>query len=366
MTLASTLGMMFRQLFDPQSSTYTYLLADPATAEAVLIDPVLEQTARDVALLRELGLKLRWTLETHVHADHVTSSGVLRTRLGSRSVMSKQAGVGCADFLVDEGDEVRFGAEVLEVRATPGHTSCSVSFVHHESRRVFTGDALLIRGCGRTDFQQGDPRTLYQSVHGRLFSLGDDYEIYPAHDYKGHTMSTVGEERTHNPRLGASKTEQEFVEIMTNLELPRPKLIDVAVPANQNCGLERQDAEASSWAPIARTAAGIPEVTVDWVAQNAAGRGFRVVDVREPSEWVGELGHISEAELVPLATVGDAAAAWEHSQPLVVVCRSGGRSGKAAVQLEGLGFQQVASMAGGMLAWNERRLPVAGSDSRPA
>lgn len=348
--------MLFRQLLDPQSWTYTYLLADASSREAVLIDPVLEQSARDTRLLRELELSLVFTLETHVHADHVTASGLLRTQLGSQSVMSEKAGVGCADVLAKHGDEIRFGSESLEVRATPGHTSCSLTFVHHHSRRAFTGDALLIRGCGRTDFQEGEPAQLYRSVKSQIFVLEDDYSVFPGHDYQGRTVSTVGEEKRFNPRLGGERTEPEFIEIMNNLDLPRPKLLDVAVPANQKCGFERLGPEAASgapqasdWAPVVRTPGGVPEVSVEWVRVNRSA--IRVVDVREPDEAVGELGAIENSDLVPLGNLSQQVEAWAREEPLVVVCRSGGRSGKAARQLEELGFHRVASMAGGMVRW---------------
>ncbi|MEL6184132.1 MAG: MBL fold metallo-hydrolase [Myxococcota bacterium] len=360
--------MLFRQLFDPSSSTYTYLLADERTGSAILIDPVMEQTTRDIQLLRELGLTLLFTLETHVHADHVTSSGVLRTQLGSKSVMSAEAGVGCADRLVGPGERVEFGSEAVEVRLTPGHTPCSLTFVHHESGRVFTGDALLIRGCGRTDFQGGDPQVLYRAVHRQILSLPESFEIYPGHDYKGRTVSTVGEEKRHNPRLGEGRSEAEFVEIMNQLDLPRPKLIDIAVPANQRCGFEtlgrgaspdRADPETGAWAPIARSPQGAPEVSVEWVREHP--EGVQVVDVREPEEFEGELGHLPRAQLIPLGTLADAVSGLDPHRPLVVVCRSGGRSGKGAKLLEELGFKQVASMAGGMLRWNATAAPAAAS-----
>ncbi len=194
--------MFFRQLFDHESSTYTYLLADPERKLAVLIDPVRDQHKRDAGLLEELGFTLLHTLETHVHADHISGSGLMRERFGSRSVMSVHAGAGCADVLVQTGDRIAMGAYELEARLTPGHTNGCVSFVDHEGARVFTGDTLLIRGCGRTDFQQGDAGTLYDSVHRELFSLPDTFAVYPGHDYQGRTASTVGEEKRFNPRLG--------------------------------------------------------------------------------------------------------------------------------------------------------------------
>lgn len=227
--------MLFRQLFDRESSTYTYLLADEQSREAVLIDPVRDQLERDVQLLDELGLKLTHTVETHVHADHVTASGLLRERLGSRSVLSKAAGAGCADVLAGEGDEVRFGKYSLHVIETPGHTEGCLSFHEPTTGRVFTGDTLLIRGCGRADFQQGDARALYHSITRKLFALSDDTAVYPGHDYRGHTVSTIAEEKRLNPRV-AGKTESEFVHIMNDLKLAAPKKLHEAVPANLACG----------------------------------------------------------------------------------------------------------------------------------
>jgi sulfur dioxygenase len=362
--------MLFRQLFDPETSTYTYLLADEETREAVLIDPVLEQVARDTKLLDELGLKLKYVLETHVHADHVTGGGTLRERLGAKTVVSSQGGAPCADVPVDDGDTVRFGKHALEVRSTPGHTNGCVTYVTADKvdgrRFAFTGDALLIRGCGRTDFQQGDSRKLYRSVHDKIFSLEDDTALWVGHDYQGRTVTTVREEKLFNPRLGGGKTEDEFVQLMADLKLQRPKKIDIAVPANLQCGLpERQDAPVLTeapkrpWAPISRSATGIPEVTPAWVQETFAAGGYRIIDVREPDELRSELGAIEGAENHPLAGVVQALAAWPRDVPLVVVCRSGGRSGRAALELAAQGFNKVASMQGGMLAWAGPRMRAA-------
>lgn len=237
--------MIFRQLFDRESCTYTYLLADPQTREAVLIDPVRETFNRDLQLLEDLGLTLVLTLETHIHADHVTSSALFRRKLGSRSVVSAAGGASCADLQVQDGEQIRFGHQVLEVRQTPGHTNGCVAYVDHAGRRVFTGDTLMIRGCGRTDFQQGDAATLYRSVHDQLFVLPEDYAVYPGHDYQGRTMSTVGEEKALNPRLGGGRSVDEFVGIMAGLKLGLPAKIDVAVPANLLCGLLPEDGAAA-------------------------------------------------------------------------------------------------------------------------
>lgn len=230
--------MIFRQLFDQETWTYTYLLADGDSGEAVLVDPVLEKIDRDARLLADLGLALKYTLETHVHADHVTGSGALRERLGSRSVVSARGGARCADVQVDDGDRLRFGRHTVEVLATPGHTAGCVTYVVRDGDlvRAFTGDALLVRGCGRTDFQEGDARTLFRSVRGRIFGLPDDALVYPGHDYHGHTLSTVGEEKRLNPRLGLDVGEDAFVGLMDALDLAYPRRIDVAVPANKACG----------------------------------------------------------------------------------------------------------------------------------
>ncbi len=237
--------MRFRQLLDPETSTWTYLLGDDATGEAILIDPVLEQLERDRTLLAELSLRLVATLETHVHADHVTAGGRLREALGSRVVVGAATGVENADRLLADGEVFRFGRIELEARATPGHTAGCTSFVCHAERMAFTGDALLIRGCGRTDFQQGDARTLFASVRERIFTLADDTLLYPGHDYRGRTVSTVAEEKAHNPRLGLARDVGDFVRIMAGLDLAYPKRIDVAVPANLVSGLiEEPPAEA--------------------------------------------------------------------------------------------------------------------------
>ncbi len=242
--------MIFRQLLDPETSTYTYLLADDATREAVLIDSVREQLERDRTLLRELDLVLRLALETHVHADHVTASGRLREDPGCRVAISAHAGVGNADVLVRDGDQIGCGSLELEARLTPGHTSGCTTFVCHAARLAFTGDALLIRGCGRTDFQGGSAETLYRSVRERIFSLPDDYLLYPGHDYRGRMVTSVAEEKRWNPRLGERRSQDDFVRIMRELKLAHPKKMDVAVPANLQSGLfEASSPAAAASAP---------------------------------------------------------------------------------------------------------------------
>lgn len=347
--------MLFRQLYDAESSTYTYLLADRRTREAVIIDPVVEQVDRDTALISELGLTLRYALDTHVHADHVTGAGLLRERLGCQTVLSERAGVGCADILVKHGDTIAFGEEGLEVRETPGHTSSCISYVTADKTMAFTGDALLIRGCGRTDFQQGNARQLYQSVHRELFSLPPTTLVYPAHDYKGRTATSIEEELRFNPRLGGGKSEEEFVAIMDNLQLAYPKKIDIALPRNLQCGTSVQAADPqliSGWYPIV-SAAGVPEVPPSWLAEHA--RDVRMVDVRAAEELRGELGHIPGIEHVPLESIATAIHR-EDRRPIIVICRTGDRSAKAVQVLHDLGVERVASLQGGMTAWKRAGL----------
>lgn len=225
--------MLFRQLFDLESSTYTYLIADPATRQAALMDPVIEQTERDLTLVKELGLTLTHVLETHVHADHVTASGRLREHTGCQ-VVAGAGGASCANVHARHGDTVRVGGLTLQVLATPGHTDDSVSYLLGD--RVFTGDALLVRGTGRSDFQNGNAGQLYDSITQVLFTLPDETLVYPAHDYKGRTVTSIGEEKRFNPRL-AGKDRAAFIQLMAELHLPPPKKLDIAVPANRACGL---------------------------------------------------------------------------------------------------------------------------------
>ena len=228
---------MIRQLFDAESSSYTYLVYDPEACLAALIDPVFEQVERDLKLVAELDLRLTLVFDTHVHADHVTAAGTLRERTGATTAASAR-GAPCVDRLLQHGDVITLGAIPIHVLATPGHTDDHVSYHVPSHAAVFTGDTLLVRGCGRTDFQNGDARALYRSVHDVLFALPDATTVYPGHDYKGHTVTTIAEEKRHNPRLGSAvgTGEDGFVALMAALQLPRPKLIDLAVPANRACG----------------------------------------------------------------------------------------------------------------------------------
>ncbi|BFY99618.1 hypothetical protein BsWGS_02658 [Bradybaena similaris] len=227
--------IVFRQLLEYKSYTYTYLLADAEMDEAILIDPVIETAERDMKIIFELGLKLVYAVNTHVHADHITGSGQIKKIIPTcRSVIS-EVSEARADVKLKDGDLIKFGKFQIEARSTPGHTFGCMSFVWHEKEMVFTGDALLIRGCGRTDFQQGNSATLYDSVHEKILSLPQHFKVFPAHDYTGQTMSTIGEELRFNPRL--SRPKNEFIEVMSKMNLPYPKQIEKALPANMVCGV---------------------------------------------------------------------------------------------------------------------------------
>jgi glyoxylase-like metal-dependent hydrolase (beta-lactamase superfamily II) len=230
--------MLFRQLFEPQSSAYTYLIACEDSGEALLIDPVFETVERDLELLHQLQLTLRCTIETHIHADHVTGAARLRESTGCSCAVPQKSGASHVDLPVREGEAIRVGSLELQPLYTPGHTDDHHSYwlESADGSRVFTGDALLIDGCGRTDFQNGDAATLYRAVHGKIFSLAGETLVYPGHDYQQRRVSSVDQERQRNPRLGGGRSLDEFVAIMAGLNLPRPKKMDVVVPANRECG----------------------------------------------------------------------------------------------------------------------------------
>ena len=353
--------MFFEQLSDPESSTWTYLLGDPESREALLIDPVLEQVDTYISLLETLKLNLAYTLETHVHADHVTAGGELRERLGSKSIAGHRAQVACANIQVRDHDTIRIGGIGLEVFETPGHTDGCVSYVMLDRSMVFTGDALLISGCGRTDFQNGDPKTLFNSVRTKLFSLPNSTTVYPGHDYQSRRLSTIGREKTTNPRLRLENDEATFVEIMKNLKLPMPARMDIALPANNRCGrpVERafRSITPASWCPsLYRTTDGIPECPIEWIDGRPAE--IPLIDIREPDEAEGPLGIHKEARLIPKGTLEGVSENenWDPDAPVLLICRSGRRSGVLAQVLESKGFTKVASVAGGMMAYRELNL----------
>ena len=360
--------LIFRQLFDPGSSTYTYLLGDSVSREALLIDTVFDQVRRDLALVRELGLTLVATLDTHVHADHVTAAWLIKQRCGSRIHLAAAAAASEVDRALVHGDSVSFGRRHLDVRATPGHTSGCLSFALDDQSIAFSGDSLLIRGCGRTDFQQGSPQSLFRSVREQLLSLPAACLLYPAHDYRGITVTTVAEEQQFNPRLGGDANEGDFTGYMNNLGLPHPKLMDIAVPANLRCGRPDVDAalpEEPSWAPLNYTFGGIWEIAPLTLQERVQRRDadIQIVDVREETEFCDALGHIRGAKLLPLSLLASHLDQLDRERPLVAVCRSGTRSAQATSLLQKSGFKAVANLHGGMLRWRAEALPVeAGTD----
>lgn len=357
--------LTFRQLFDPQSSTYTYLLGDSQNRAAVLIDPVFEQVRRDVALIDELGLKLVATLETHVHADHVSGAFLLKRRCGSKIMVSKASGAIGADRYLVQDDVIAFGGRRLLVRATPGHTSGCVTYVLDDSSMAFTGDCLLIRGSGRTDFQEGDPTAMYRSVREQIFALPAECLLYPAHDYRGLTVTSVAEERRYNPRLGGDIAVGDFAGYMKNLRLAHPKMIDVAVPANLRCGEPEGDAADPGadpgWAHLRYSFAGVWEIDPHGLEELPSP--VQILDVREPEEFTGPLGHIEGAVLIPLGELATRVDELQRDRPVVAVCRAGSRSAQATTILQQAGFRDVANLNGGMLRWRAEGYPVEGGSA---
>lgn len=343
-------NVVFYQLFEPITSTYTYLIGDADSGECALIDTVIETVDRDLKLVRELGLKLKYVLDTHIHADHITGAGEIRTRTGAQTAVSRLAGVDCVDVKLEDGQELFLGNLPIRALATPGHTDSCMSFLFQE--RAFTGDALMIRGTGRTDFQQGSAERLYDSVTGKLFSLPPGTQVYPGHDYRGQTASTIALERKFNPRLGDGKSKADYVKIMSELKLADPKKIHEAVPANLACGTIKKG-EAMQ----VQMVDGIPVIEPQAVTKIPADT--MKIDVRRPDEFVGELGHVAGARL---ATLGPELMTYlgslDKKSQIVFICRSGGRSGQATALARQMGFEQVANMTGGMLRWNELGLPV--------
>jgi glyoxylase-like metal-dependent hydrolase (beta-lactamase superfamily II)/rhodanese-related sulfurtransferase len=342
--------MIFRQLFDSVSGTYSYLLASRAGGEAMILDPVLEKADRYCQLLRELDLKLVKAVDTHLHADHVTGLGELRDRTHCITIMGEQSKADVVSMRVADGDKVTIEGLTLDVMYTPGHTDDSYSYLMGD--RVFTGDTLLIRGTGRTDFQNGSARAQYESIFNRLLKLPEETLVFPAHDYKGDTVSTIGEEKRYNPRLQVRSVD-EYVELMANLKLPNPKMMDVAVPANMHVGLHQEELVKQGLALTAAEAIarlGRPEILL--------------VDLREASErakhgvLAGALHapYLSiEENLKPGGMLREVAAA--SGRRIVFFCAFGERSAMAVAAAKEAGLN-TAHIAGGMDAWKKAGGPV--------
>jgi len=343
--------MIFRQLFDATSGTYTYLLASRHGGEALVIDPVLERVDRYLQLVRELDLKLVKAVDTHLHADHVTGLGALRDRTHCISVMGEQSRADVVSMRVTEGDRITIEGLSLDVLYTPGHTDDSYSFLLRD--RIFTGDTLLIRGTGRTDFQNGDPRAQYDSIYNKLMKLPEETLVYPAHDYKGETVSTIGEEKLFNPRLKV-KSIDEYVEVMNNLKLANPKMMDVAVPANMQVGLRQAEIANKGWALSAAEAIAL------------CGRpGVTMVDLREQGERdkhgviPGSL-HAPYSELHAFVRAGgmlhELAAAT--GKRVVFYCAYGERSAMAVQAAQDAGIGSACHIEGGIAAWKSASGPL--------
>ena len=343
--------MIFRQLFDSVSGTYSYLLASRAGGEALILDPVLEKADRYCQLLRELDLRLVKAVDTHLHADHVTGLGELRDRTQCITIMGEQSKADVVSMRVSDGDKVMIEGLSLDVMYTPGHTDDSYSYLMGD--RVFTGDTLLIRGTGRTDFQNGSSRAQYESIFNRLLKLPDETLVFPAHDYKGDTVSTIGEERRYNPRLQVRSVD-EYIELMANLKLPNPKMMDVAVPANMHVGLHQEDLARQGLALSARDAI------------NSLGRpDILLVDLREASERAKH-GTISGALHAPYPGIADSLkpggmlreVAAATGRRVVFFCAFGERSAMAVAAAKSAGLANTAHIEGGIDAWKKVGGPV--------
>jgi sulfur dioxygenase len=338
--------MIFRQLFDGVSSTYSYLIASRRGGEALIIDPVLEKVDRYLQLVRELDLKLVKAVDTHIHADHITGLGALRDRTHCVTVMGENARVDVVSMRVGEGDKITIEGLALDVLYTPGHTDDSYSFLL--SDRVFTGDTLLIRGTGRTDFQNGSARDQYESLFGKLLRLPEETLVFPAHDYKGDTVSTIGEEKRHNPRLQV-KSVDEYVDLMSKLNLPNPKMMDVAVPANLRQGLAQDEVARKGWALTA------VETMALLAEQNVA-----LVDLREQSER-NKHGAIPGSLHAPYADLADNIRrggilyelACATGKRLIFYCAFGERSAMAVQAAQDAGLTSVCHIHGGIAAWRQ-------------
>jgi glyoxylase-like metal-dependent hydrolase (beta-lactamase superfamily II)/rhodanese-related sulfurtransferase len=343
--------MIFRQLFDSVSGTYSYLLASRAGGEALILDPVLEKADRYCQLLRELDLRLVKAVDTHLHADHVTGLGELRDRTQCITIMGEQSKADVVSMRVSDGDKVMIEGLSLDVMYTPGHTDDSYSYLMGD--RVFTGDTLLIRGTGRTDFQNGSSRAQYESIFNRLLKLPDETMVFPAHDYKGDTVSTIGEERRYNPRLQVRSVD-EYIELMANLKLPNPKMMDVAVPANMHVGLHQEDLAKQGLALSARDAI------------NSLGRpDILLVDLRETSERAKH-GTISGALHAPYPGIAESLkpggmlreVAAATGRRVVFFCAFGERSAMAVAAAKSAGLANTAHIEGGIDAWKRVGGPV--------
>src|SRR5215831_7344239 len=344
-------AMMFRQLFDQVSGTYSYLLASRPGGEALIIDPVLEKVDRYLQLAKELDLKLVKAVDTHLHADHITGLGALRDRTHCITVMGEQTKADVVSMRLGEGDKLTIEGVALDVLYTPGHTDDSYSFLMND--RVFTGDTLLIRGTGRTDFQNGDPRAQYDSIFNKLLRLPDETMVFPAHDYKGETVSTIAEERAFNPRLQV-KSVDEYVELMGKLNLPNPKMMDVAVPANMRVGLAQEDIAQRGWAVSAseaRELIGRPDVTLIDLRERTEREKHGVI----PGSLHAPYPDLA-ASVRPGGMLHELAAAT--GRRMIFYCAFGERSAMAVRAAQDAGLTSACHIQGGIDAWKKANGPL--------
>ena len=352
-------ALLFRQLFDATTGTFTYLLADVTSGEGVLLDSVFEQHERDLSLIRELDIQLVACLDTHAHADHVTGSWLMHQATGSAIALAAAARAENVTLPLAHGDRVAFGDRHLEVRSTPGHTDGCVSYVLDDGSMAFTGDALLVRGCGRCDFQQGNAHTLWTSITEQLFTLPASSLLYPGHDYTGRTVTSVAEEKAFNARLGGGATERDFVGHMQAMKLPHPHRIAEALPGNMRSGKPRDGSASVTWAPLQRSYAGLPELPPDWVAEHRSE--LTILDVRSAEEFEGPDGRIAGSQWIPLPELEARSGEIPKDKPVVVVCHSGSRSALATQQLLKAGRDQVANLRGGLRIWGDEGYPLEGA-----
>jgi sulfur dioxygenase len=343
--------MIFRQLFDSVSGTYTYLLASRRGGEALIIDPVLEKVERYLQLIKELDLKLVKAVDTHLHADHITGLGALRDRTQCITVMGERSNVDVVSMRLSEGDRLTIEGVALDVLYTPGHTDDSYSF--RMADRVFTGDTLLIRGTGRTDFQNGDPRAQYDSIFNKLLRLPDETLVFPAHDYKGETVTTIGEEKTFNPRLKV-KSVDEYVALMNNLKLPNPKMMDVAVPANMRVGYAQEAIAQRGWAVTAHDAmmlVGRPEVALVDLRESNEREKHGVIPGSLHAPYPDLAAHVRRGGMLhELASA--------TGKRLIFYCAFGERSAMAVQAAQDAGLSAACHIQGGIDAWKKACGPL--------
>jgi len=339
-------SLYVKQMFDRDTCTYTYLLVDPKTHQGAIFDAVKEQLERDLRFIEELGIELLYIIETHIHADHISSAGYIRQKTGAQIVYSQSAAVKSIDMELKDGDELPLGNYYIKAISTPGHTHGCMSY--YVDGMVFTGDTLLIRGCGRTDFQQGSSKDLYNSITKKLFTLADDTTIYPGHDYNGNTCSTIAEEKQWNPRVGMEKSRDDFLQIMRNLNLDLPKKINEAVPANEGCGI--------NFNPHFYVHDDFPmsELYKVWQQKNPDNL---IIDNRTKEDFLD--GHIPHSKNIPFGTELKHLQELKSFKHIYIYCHSGRRAQTALTNLTIMGLENITCVShSGLPQWIAMGYPV--------